>query len=152
MKGTTKLWLTLIAVALGVLIGFSGFTFVYAEGGSYLSDDPAACINCHVMQPQYDRWSRSSHASAATCNDCHAPHDSYIAKYQSKAINGLNHSLAFTTGQFPDEIQITESNKLILEASCRHCHADYADTVDSVHTGGEAMSCIRCHRSVGHGL
>src|SRR5688572_23773077 len=36
------------AIAIGAAAGVGGFTFVYAEGASYLTDDPAACANCHV--------------------------------------------------------------------------------------------------------
>ena len=56
----------LLAAGLGGLIGVGAYTFVYADGGSYLSDDPASCINCHVMQPHYDAWARSSHAAGSS--------------------------------------------------------------------------------------
>ena len=45
-----------IAAGLGMLLGLGGFTFHYGEGLSYLSTDPAACVNCHIMQPQYESW------------------------------------------------------------------------------------------------
>jgi formate-dependent nitrite reductase cytochrome c552 subunit len=32
---------------LGVVVGVGGFTGHYAEGLSYFSKDPAACMNCH---------------------------------------------------------------------------------------------------------
>ncbi len=140
-----------LATAFGAMIGVVVFTFAYADGASYLSDNPDACINCHVMQPHYDSWSRSSHASVATCNDCHAPPEGFVAKYQSKALNGFNHSWAFTTGSFPDEIMITKSNRRITEAACRSCHESITATVDSAHAGAEAISCIRCHSNVAHG-
>ncbi len=44
-----------IATAIGVLAGIGGFTFVYAKGGSDLTDDPAACVNCHIMREQFAR-------------------------------------------------------------------------------------------------
>ena len=72
----------LLAVGLGVLAGVGGVTFAYAEGASYLSTDPAACANCHIMQPQYDSWQKSSHHTVAGCIDCHLPADlfgKYIA-------------------------------------------------------------------------
>src|SRR5688572_18049051 len=83
-------------VTLGVASGLGGFTFIYAQGASYLTDDPAACANCHVMREQYDAWSRSSHRAVAVCNDCHTP-TGFIRKYAAKASNGYHHSLAFTT-------------------------------------------------------
>ena len=142
--------LSAVAVAFGVAVGLGGFTFVYAEGASYLSNDPAACANCHVMQEQLDAWSRGSHHAVAVCNDCHAPHD-LVGKYTTKAINGWNHSLAFTTGDFPEHMRITERNRRVTEGACRSCHAAVVDAID--HSGGvrsEPLECIRCHRDVGH--
>ena len=138
-------------IAFGLLFGSGAFTFVYAEGDSYLSDDPGACINCHVMQEQYDGWIKGSHTSVAVCNDCHAPHGSMFEKYWSKAVNGFNHSWAFTSGDFPVRIQITPMNLQISEAACRHCHTSITESIDSSHAGAEPLSCIRCHETVGHG-
>jgi hypothetical protein len=80
-----------IAVCLGLLAGMGGYTFVYARGYSYLTNDPAACANCHVMRDHFVAWTRSSHANVATCNDCHTP-PGVIAKYATKAENGFWHS------------------------------------------------------------
>jgi cytochrome c nitrite reductase small subunit len=69
---------------------------VYARGGSYLTDDPAACANCHVMREQYDGWIAASHRAVAVCNDCHTP-PGLLGKYATKARNGFWHSVAFTS-------------------------------------------------------
>jgi cytochrome c nitrite reductase small subunit len=71
--------IVLTALAVGLAIGISGFTFVYAKGASYLTDDPRACANCHVMSEQYTGWLGSSHRAVAVCNDCHTP-KGFIAK------------------------------------------------------------------------
>ncbi|HYP29673.1 MAG TPA: NapC/NirT family cytochrome c [Blastocatellia bacterium] len=60
-------------VAVGLAAGVGGYTFIYAKGYSYLTNDPAACANCHIMQDHYDGWIKSSHRSVAACNDCHTP-------------------------------------------------------------------------------
>jgi cytochrome c nitrite reductase small subunit len=39
----------LAAVILGVAVGLAAYTFIYAKGYSYLTNNPAACANCHVM-------------------------------------------------------------------------------------------------------
>src|SRR5688572_30840100 len=83
------------AALLGVFFGVSGFTFAEARGWSYLSNDPEACVNCHVMRGVYDSWQKSSHHAAAVCNDCHVPHD-LAGKYWTKAEHGLRHSWGFT--------------------------------------------------------
>jgi cytochrome c nitrite reductase small subunit len=139
----------ILAVAVGGIVGVGGYTFIYAEGGSYVTNNPAACANCHVMQSHYDAWIKSSHRNVATCNDCHTPHDP-LRKYATKALNGFNHSLAFTTGQFHEPIQISDRNRAIAENACRHCHADMVQMIDRHGEGESALDCIRCHADVGH--
>jgi cytochrome c nitrite reductase small subunit len=129
-----------------VLVGLGGFTFGYAKGFSYLSPDPRACANCHIMQPQFDSWQKSSHHTVAVCIDCHLPH-SFVGKYVAKAENGWNHSVAFTLQNFPEPIRITPKNAAILQASCVNCHQSVASAM--LH-GGET-ACVRCHAAVGHG-
>ncbi|MCC6796534.1 MAG: cytochrome c nitrite reductase small subunit [Candidatus Hydrogenedentes bacterium] len=137
----------LLGALTGLAAGVGGYTFIYAKGASYLTNDPRACANCHVMQEQYDGWLHSSHRNVATCNDCHTPHD-FFGKYMTKASNGYHHSLAFTTGNFHEPIQIKEHNAAITEAACRSCHSDIVQAID--HAPGNETSCIRCHSSVGH--
>lgn len=143
----------MIGILFGVMAGFvsgvGGYTFVYAKGASYLTNDPRACANCHVMQEQFDGWTRSSHHAAATCNDCHTPH-SLVPKLYVKARNGFWHSFYFTLGGFPEPIRITPSNKSVTEESCRYCHQDVVHAIDAWHQPAREMSCIRCHDSVGH--
>lgn len=62
--------LAALAVLAGLLISMGSYTFVYARGYSYMSDRSEACINCHVMQEQYNGWIKGSHKHAASCNDC----------------------------------------------------------------------------------
>jgi cytochrome c nitrite reductase small subunit len=138
---------------MGLAAGVGVFTFHYAKGASYLGHDPAACANCHVMQPQFDAWLKSSHRSVAVCNDCHAPHEP-IPKLAIKALNGFRHSLMFTVGGFHEPIQITPLNRSVTEHACRSCHEDVVAAMLAVepHGGGHdpEVSCIRCHGSVGH--
>jgi cytochrome c nitrite reductase small subunit len=135
--------------ALGVLLGLGGMTFNYAEGLSYLSTDPKACANCHIMQPQYDAWQKASHHTVATCADCHMPAGFY-RKYVAKMRNGWNHSKAFTLQDFSEPIVITDKNADILHANCLRCHADLVHDQAIAYTEG-APRCVRCHVAVGHG-
>ncbi|HUF49045.1 MAG TPA: cytochrome c nitrite reductase small subunit [Vicinamibacterales bacterium] len=137
----------LAGLAIGLAAGVGGYTFVYARGGSYMTNDPAACANCHVMRPYYESWQRSSHRSVAVCNDCHTPADP-VGKYVTKARNGFWHSYAFTTGDFADHMRATPRNQAIAEASCQKCHADLTDALVGV--AGETPSCVRCHGAIGH--
>lgn len=139
----------LLGTAAGVAAGIGAYTFIYAEGASYLTNNPAACANCHVMREYLDGWAKGSHHAVAVCNDCHTPHN-FIGKYMTKAANGYHHSLAFTTGRFHEPIEITPRNLAITEAACRHCHQNVVQSIDRFGHGPGALSCTRCHASVGH--
>ncbi|HEY8550097.1 MAG TPA: cytochrome c nitrite reductase small subunit [Vicinamibacterales bacterium] len=139
----------LVAVLIGAAVGIGGYTFVYAKGYSYLTDDPAACANCHVMNEQYAGWTRASHRSVAVCNDCHTP-GNFFGKYATKASNGFWHSFYFTVGGHPDPIQMTPRNRQITEGACQKCHAEIVSAIQTPHPGMPLMSCVRCHDSVGH--
>ena len=137
------------SVLAGIALGLGAYTFVYARGGSYLSDDPRACANCHIMQAQLDGWSRSSHHQVAVCNDCHTP-KALVGKYWTKALNGWHHSRAFTTWDFHEPIMIKATNLAVTEARCRSCHAAVVDAIDHGPRDGQALACTRCHADVGH--
>lgn len=140
-----------LAVLLGLLLGTGAYTFKYAEGLSYFSADPRACVNCHIMTPQYDSWQKSSHHTAATCVDCHLPHD-VIGKYIAKAENGYHHSRAFTFQDFHEPILIKKKNSGILQKNCVVCHEDMVHELFKRDvTNPAAVDCIHCHASVGHG-
>jgi len=141
-------WLFLIFA--GVLIGVGAYTFTYGKGFSYLSNDPKACMNCHIMQGHFDSWVKSSHHAVASCNDCHVPH-TFPGKYLSKAINGWNHSKAFTLQNFDEPIRITERNLRTLQHNCLTCHDIFVSPIVS-HRDVEqnAVNCTACHRSTGH--
>lgn len=145
-----RLWVVL-AVMVGVLGGVGAYTFQYAEGLSYFSTDPRACVNCHIMQPQYDSWQKASHHTMASCVDCHLPNE-FIPKYIAKADNGYFHSKGFTFQDFHEPIMIKKRNARILQANCVACHQPVVD--DLVHGASHAegeMSCVHCHSDVGHG-
>jgi cytochrome c nitrite reductase small subunit len=136
--------------AFGVAFGLGMYTFVYAKGWSYLTNDPKACANCHVMNEQYEGWLKGSHRSVAVCNDCHVPHN-FVAKYYIKAKNGFWHSFYFTTQAFPEPIRETAGSRRITEAACRSCHGAVVQAMGTpAHAGSADVSCIRCHGSVGH--
>lgn len=114
-----------------------------------MTDDPQACANCHVMREQLEGWRKSSHGKVAVCNDCHTP-PGFVPKYATKALNGFFHSLAFTTNHFPDEIRITQRNFTITESSCLKCHSGIVGDIRGTRTHRSDVSCISCHRTVGH--
>lgn len=144
----TRLLTWLACGVIGAAVGAGVFTFIYAKGLSYMSSDPKACVNCHVMNDEYNSWQKSSHHKAATCNDCHVPHG-FPDKYLAKAKNGWNHSKAFTLQDFPEPIRITDGNLRILQHNCIACHDTMVSEI-AAHKGTAAQRCTECHRSVGH--
>lgn len=153
--------LSLIASLLvGLFVGSGLFTFVSANGTSYLSNDPSVCVNCHIMQEQYDGWRHGSHHAVATCNDCHLPHENVLMKFYVKASNGYHHSKAFTFQDFPEPIRIKPGNAEVLENNCIRCHGESTNEITAHGTLGvptdptqkaDLFGCVRCHGDVGHG-
>jgi cytochrome c nitrite reductase small subunit len=140
----------LAGVFAGTFVGAGTYTLNYAQGTSYLSNDPKACVNCHIMREQYDGWQHASHHAAATCNDCHVPHD-FVGKYLAKMDHGYRHSKAFTLQNFHEPIQITPADLKIVEANCRRCHEELIEEIDQVGHAAGSTDCVHCHSSVGHG-
>lgn len=138
-----------IVILLGVLSGLGLFTFGYGQGASYLSNDPNACVNCHVMDDYYDSWQNASHAHVAVCNDCHLSHHP-VGKWVTKADNGFFHSLAFTTGDFHEPIQIKARNRRVTQKACLYCHLEVVHQMQPLGPEGEPLLCVRCHSDVGH--
>jgi cytochrome c nitrite reductase small subunit len=141
----------LLACLLGIPAGIGAFTFVYAKGFSYLSTDPRACVNCHIMNPQFDAWSKSGHRHTATCVGCHLPH-SGLSKWTTKAEQGFRHSVAFTLQNFKEPIAITPRDREIVRVNCVRCHESLVHAV--VGAPGPArgtLDCLHCHAGAGHG-
>ena len=140
-----------LVTLVGTLAGVGAYTFSYGEGLSYFSKDPLACKNCHVMNDQYESWSRGPHHATARCIDCHLPHE-FIPKYIAKADNGYRHSKGFTFMDFHDPIMIKPNNAHTLQDNCLRCHGDFVHAiVRGSTTRVDAVRCVHCHRGAGHG-
>jgi cytochrome c nitrite reductase small subunit len=147
------------AIGLGLFGGLGAYTFNFAQGLSYFSNDPRSCVNCHVMNDAYDSWQKSGHGHVAVCNDCHTPH-SFVGKMITKAENGWNHSVAFTMLKYEREpIVITERNADRLRHNCIACHDTMLTEIRGSAVlsaaghgqGSEDVDCLHCHSDVGHG-
>jgi cytochrome c nitrite reductase small subunit len=140
-----------LAASIGVAAGIGAYTFRYAQGLSYLRIDPKACVNCHIMQRQYDAWQKSSHSRVAVCVDCHLPHE-FIAKYTAKLENGWRHGKKFTTQEFTEPIVVQAKGRAILQDNCLRCHdALVHDIAQAFGAEREPFRCTHCHAGVGHG-
>ena len=141
----------------GIVAGLGGYTFYISRAHSYLSDEPATCINCHIMTPYYQSWSHSSHALQAICNDCHVPQDNVFNKYSFKAMDGLYHSAVFTLKNEPQVIRPREASYNVIMENCIRCHTQL--NTEFVKTGmisytetksGAGKACWDCHTQVPH--
>lgn len=150
-------WRIPVIVLMGALFGIGGYAFIVSNAVSYLSDDPATCVNCHVMGPQYATWFHSSHREHANCNDCHVPQDNLIKQYYFKAQDGLRHATIFTLNTTPDPIVMHEAGQRVVQANCQRCHDHTNQFVTSGHVTfdhvqeGRGQLCWDCHRDVPHG-
>ena len=143
-----------------IAIGVFAYVVHISKALSYLSSDPKACINCHVMNTQYATWQHSSHAQTAGCVDCHLPRDNMVNKYIAKAKDGYNHTVAFTFNTYKNAIKISDDGAKRVQENCISCHASLNAQVisnsdlnhkyddPSVATG---RRCWECHKDVPHG-
>lgn len=150
-------WLLPVFFLCGALVGVVLVLLRISNATAYLSEDPRACINCHVMFPQYETWKHSSHYQKASCTDCHVPHDSLARKYYFKAQDGLRHSTIFTMRTEPQVIRMHKAGQAVVQENCIRCHEQLVDGTDLVHgdyqqyLAGDAKLCWECHREVPHG-
>jgi cytochrome c nitrite reductase small subunit len=147
-SGQTPLLALGVAAVVGLALGLGTFTFHYAQGTAYLSENPEACVNCHIMQEQFDSWIKSSHQPVTNCNGCHLPKGA-VTKWISKADNGFFHSWAFTFRNHPDPIRIKPRNARIVQDNCVSCHLDFVHEMRPADRDG-AAGCVHCHKDVGH--
>jgi len=150
-------WRFLVIILIGIGVGLFFLTLHLARATSYLSDDPAACVNCHVMAPYYATWERGSHGRVATCNDCHIPHDNIISTYLFKATDGMRHSYVFTFRLEPQVIRIKQAGKDAVQKNCIRCHQNLihpvslrAISAQKIQEEGDGY-CWDCHRETPHG-
>ncbi len=143
----------------GTVVGL-GLLFMYMlRMHTYIiGDDPAACVNCHIMSPYYATWSHSSHGRDATCNDCHVPHQNLFMKYLFKGKDGMKHVAYFITHSEHQAINAEDASAQVIMDNCIRCHTQLNQ--EFVKTGrinymmakrGEGKACWDCHREVPHG-
>lgn len=159
MKGKISFkTLSIVSVVLAVLC--FAYMLELSKVFSYFSDNPKACINCHVMNTHYATWQHSSHARAANCLDCHADNSGVINKYIAKAIDGYNHGTAFSFDLYGDSIKISDTGAKRTQQNCINCHSELVSNVingGDINHGKEdvgvigARKCWECHKGIPHG-
>ena len=147
-----------LSVLCGVIVGLTGLFFYLLRMHTYIiGDDPAACINCHIMSPYYATWAHSAHARNTTCNDCHVPNNNMAAHYAFKGMDGMKHVAYFVTFSERQSIEAEDASAEVIMDNCIRCHKQLNQEV--VNTGridymeakrGEGKACWDCHRDVAH--
>ena len=147
-------WLWSMCALAGLVVGLGGYTFYVSRAWSYLSDEPAVCLNCHLMASPYQAWEKSSHAVWATCNDCHVPQDNIFRKYAFKAMDGLYHAAVFTVGGEPQVVRARPGSGEVVMENCIRCHSPLVTEFTKMEAGralaGETKACWDCHTQVPH--
>ncbi len=150
-------WRKAATFLVALIVGLGFFLLKISNATSYLSDDPQACVNCHIMTSQYITWTRSSHREVANCNDCHVPHNSVVSKYFFKAKDGLYHASVFTLRAEPEVIRALPPSSAVIQNNCVRCHQDQVTDaklesfVDNHIENRTDRTCWECHREVPHG-
>lgn len=150
-------WRMTATLIAGAFFGLGFYILKLSNAASYLSDDPKACMNCHVMTPQYLTWNKSSHREVASCNDCHVPQDNVFNQYYFKAMDGLYHSAVFTMRAEPEVIVAREASAEVIQNNCIRCHDSrivdpkLMATVADHDVHRTDRTCWECHREVPHG-
>ena len=152
-----KKWRPAAIVLVAAFFSLGLYVLKLSNAASYLSDDPQACVNCHVMTPQYITWARSSHREVASCNDCHVPHNNIFNQYYFKAKDGLYHASIFTLRAEPEVIKARQPSVEVIQDNCIRCHtaqvvdAKMESFVEDHHYSRTDRTCWECHREVPHG-
>jgi cytochrome c nitrite reductase small subunit len=150
-------WRPVAIVLVAAFFGLGFYMLRLSNAVSYLSDDPQACVNCHIMTPQYITWNKSAHREVAHCNDCHVPHDNVFNKYFFKAKDGLYHASVFTVRGEPEVIKALGPSIAVIQSNCIRCHepqvtdARLEGFVENHHGLRTDRTCWECHREVPHG-
>jgi len=50
---STMKWKLFVIVSVGTICGLGIYNICASRAWSYLSDDPATCVNCHIMAPWF---------------------------------------------------------------------------------------------------
>ncbi|CAL2081453.1 cytochrome c nitrite reductase small subunit [Tenacibaculum dicentrarchi] len=150
-------WRQIAIILIGIVTGLGFFMAKEASLVSYMSDDPLACVNCHVMTPMYNSWMHSSHREQASCNDCHVPHDNVFNKYFFKAKDGLFHATIFTARAEPEVMFMREASQEVVQNNCIRCHIQqvtqtkYDGWLDDHRESRTERKCWSCHQELPHG-
>ncbi|MDR2015695.1 MAG: cytochrome c nitrite reductase small subunit [Azoarcus sp.] len=146
----------------GVAVGLGLYNVYVARVFSYLGDDPATCVNCHIMSVSYQSWSKSSHSKWTNCKDCHVPQHNKLAALLFEAQDGLHHAAVFLMKKEPAAPRPRPAATKVIQDNCVRCHTplttEFVKAGKATHDGilvkdghQQEKACWDCHRHVPHG-
>ncbi|GAB4388135.1 MAG: cytochrome c nitrite reductase small subunit [Thermodesulfovibrionales bacterium] len=131
-------------VAAGVMAAATLFFMLGPPQLLAKSNQPAFCVQCHVMEAQYEAWMHAGAHRRKICVDCHLPNENKAVHYAWKALDGLKDVVVFYSGRVPERIKLTSHGAEVLQANCVRCHETAVMFIDA------DRKCWSCHRRVMH--
>jgi cytochrome c nitrite reductase small subunit len=165
-KSQKALWVSLLLIVAGVVLGFPLFSMTYFT--MVRTSTPEFCSSCHEIEPAYNDWKTSSHASnekgfVADCMDCHlpAPHDTYEFFY-AKTFHGIKDVVVHFLGEpYDRKAMVILARKNIKNDQCLKCHRNllyipnkrgamlaHRDVLYA--RPGYEKKCLDCHENLVH--
>ena len=128
---TRAAWITglslpavLACVAAGSALGTGGYAVYYGEGLSYLSNDPKACVNCHIMRDHYDGWAEGQPPRRRDLQ--RLPHPArlhpQVPGRRRRTGSGTPRGSRFRTST--SRSGSARRTAAVLQKNCIHCHHD----------------------------
>ena len=153
----------LIAFVALFILPFS--SWLVGEESFEATSNAEFCSGCHSMQPFAESHADNNHGGnnefgiAASCTDCHLPHDNSANYFYSKAETGI-HDIWMET--FTDTSQIDwrakseHREEFVYDSGCLSCHAELETATSGKEehqryfAGITDSQCVTCHEEVGH--
>ena len=76
------------------------------------------------MRDVYGGWTKGSHKAVATCNDCHTPHTSILAKYAVKGHQRRESQPGLHHRQLSPADPHHAMNREVAQHNCLYCHSN----------------------------
>lgn len=129
-----------LALFLFSLFLFFGPPDIYTKTSS-----PEFCGSCHVMETQYDSWSKAGLHRTIKCVDCHLPNNNIVNHMVWKGYDGMKDVIFFYSGIYGQNMKISSHGKNTVKKNCMRCHKDM---ISQMKTNGRF--CWDCHRRIKH--
>jgi cytochrome c nitrite reductase small subunit len=137
--------ITILSISLAGLAALA-FLLVGPPQLLAISESPAFCASCHVMEEQHTSWSHAGAHRRIRCVDCHLPNGNPLVHYVWKSIDGMKDVVSFHSGMVPERITLSSHGAKVVQSNCIRCHAEAVSQMDAT------RQCWGCHRQLRHRL